>query len=151
MANPWAISLQTTSLMAVIEKQAKETLKDSKKFLFTRAPWAHWLRDQPAFQVDTAGTIVNACGGNDIRVDLWVTTRLRVPSRNTVRLNVSLSYRKDAWDVFKCPVLATLFWPIVGLVTVIDNKVPWWGFVGYFAVFSVQSLITYFYAPRSRS
>jgi hypothetical protein len=141
----WAMHLPTGGMTEAVRQEAGAALKSSKQFEFTQAPWVSWLTNQPALRLDTAGFIPNACGGNDIRVKLWVTVRLSVPTRNVVRINLSMGYEKDAWDVIKCLALATLFWPIVGLVTIVDWKLPWWSFFGYFLVMTHAWMIPMVY------
>jgi hypothetical protein len=141
----WAIVLPTDALLSTIQAEAAQNLTNSKDFEFTRSPSVQWLANQPAFRLDTAGSVSNACGGNNIRVDLWTTARMEVPKRNVIRINVSLGYSKDAWDVVKCLGLLTLFWPILGFVTFIDKKAPWWAFSGYFFVLAIPWIIPVLY------
>jgi hypothetical protein len=141
----WAMHLPTRPMVEAVRQEAAGALSSSKEFQFTMAPSVYWLTNQPALRLDTAGFIPNACGGNDIRVKLWVTVRLSVVTRNVVRINIAMGYGKDAWDVIKCLALATLFWPIVGLVTIVDWKLPWWSFFGYFLVLTHAWVIPMLY------
>jgi hypothetical protein len=137
----WCIDAPTFGLRALVQREATDKMKNSKSFEFTRTPWVTWQWDQPGMVLSTEGLVPHACAGNDLRVKLWIHMRLSAPQRNIVRLSVRIDYEKDAGDTAKCILLITALWPILGLITFFDNKVPWWAWSAYFVLIAVPFLI----------
>ena len=124
----WAVELPAQALGDATARGMDEQFAGpavAKYFTSTGNTWAGFAPGRPGFDLHKDGMFEAACGGLDIRAEILPEVTLSVPAPNTIRTSVRLDVDLDDWDSFKCSVLSLLN-PVAGLITVVDNGLPWW-------------------------
>lgn len=124
----WALLIDQGILVPAIQKILKDKLAGAAdKFTLESNVDVSWMPALgPFFSIGFSGEVIDACScffvDIDMDVDVTCGLLLQVPSQDKLRMHITTDYDANDLEVFCCALTSALFWPVVGIIYMAEDK-----------------------------
>ena len=124
----WALLIDKDLLIPNIRKTLQDKLAGAAdKFSLESNIDVSWSPQLgPIFDIAFSGEVIDACScffvDIDMDVDVTCTVLLQVPGSDTLRMHIVTDYDANDLEVFCCALTSALFWPVVGIIYMAEDK-----------------------------